>query len=89
MTGAAQAGVRLMLAKKVDEVYTAVDQLYRWKDFSVCYKWIQEVNCEVLGVRSTGSAPLSKKYSIDACRSASDGVRTIDILGVARESEAW
>lgn len=47
MTGAAQSGVPLMLAKKADEVYTAVDKLYRGKDLSVVYNWIQEVDCEV------------------------------------------
>lgn len=35
-----------MLARKADEVYTAVEKVYSGKDLSVVYKWMQDISSE-------------------------------------------
>ncbi|KAL9109513.1 MAG: hypothetical protein Q9227_005848 [Pyrenula ochraceoflavens] len=44
MTAAKEAGARLELAEKADEVYDATTRQFPGKDFSVVYKYIKDVN---------------------------------------------
>lgn len=48
MAGAEGSGVSLMLARKADDVYTAVEKVYSGKDMSVVYKWMQDISAEKL-----------------------------------------
>ena len=41
MAGAKESGITLTLASKASEVYDAVDEVFRGKDLSVVYKWLQ------------------------------------------------
>jgi 3-hydroxyisobutyrate dehydrogenase len=42
ITAAEESGTPLALGDKAREVYKAVEDKHRGKDFSVVYKWLQE-----------------------------------------------